>query len=50
MFWFRAEYGCNIFRSTQAFIILHFQITFVSVIFYGKGARIIPRLEVLAKF
>ena len=47
---FRTEYRRDIFRSTQAFVILHFQTTFVSMIFYGKGICIIPWFEVFAKF
>ena len=47
---FRTEYRCNILRGAQALVIFHFQKAFASVVFYGKGVRLIPRLEVLAKF
>lgn len=50
MFSFRTEYRCNVLRSTQTLVIFHFQIAFVSVVFYGKGVCVIPRLEVLTEF
>ena len=50
MFGLRAEYGCDVLRSTQAFVVFHLQISLVSVVFYGKSAYVIPRLEVRPEF
>ena len=49
MFGFRAEHFRNFLRSAQTLVILHFQITFVSVIFNGECTYIIPRLELASK-
>ena len=50
MFGFCAEYCRNVLRGTQTLVVLYFQIAFVSVVFYGKGICVVPRLEVLAEF